>query len=104
MIDIVKELKSKGLSFNEIAKKLEITEYAAIKLYLPPEEWAKRYSNKKHTEVKRTSRYLERGLCACCGDRPIAPGNRYLCHVCYRDSSEESASVGFMSSRKGHSL
>jgi hypothetical protein len=38
------------------------------------------YSRRRHGDAK--------GICSCCKAAPIAPGNRFLCAVCYRQNSE----------------
>ena len=32
-------------------------------------------------------------ICTCCGERPIAKGNRFLCSVCFRNETVESHTV-----------
>ena len=104
IIEKVKELREKNISFNKIGKQLGIKEYTAIKATLTPEEWEIRYGNKKQAEKRRLKRDKEKGLCVCCGVRYIAPGNQKLCTVCYKDNSDENSSIGFISHRRGHAL
>jgi heterodisulfide reductase subunit A-like polyferredoxin len=75
-VDEIKHLLDEGMRQIDVAALYNVTQSAISRLVSKP-----RVAENKSQNIR---------MCSCCGSRPLAKGNWFLCEICYsRETTEE---------------
>jgi predicted XRE-type DNA-binding protein len=79
-VEEIKHMLDEGLRQIDVAMFYNVTQSAISRIARMPEQIA-------------CTRESTTRMCSCCGARPIANGNRFLCDLCYKQETFEEHSL-----------